>query len=118
MVPSPAWVVDLFKSIDRKDVDMFVSFLTEDATFQFGNAPPITGRESIREVVAQFFSGIERLEHRIVDTWALQEVVICKGEVTYTRHDGSLLAVPFANILKLSNNHIHEYFVYVDISQL
>jgi ketosteroid isomerase-like protein len=115
---NPEWITDLFESIDRKDADKFASFLTEEATFRFGNAPPITGREAIREAVAQFFSSIAAVEHRRADTWALQEVVICNGEVTYTRRDGSLLTVSFANIFKLNNNRVHEYFIYVDISQL
>lgn len=33
------WVVDLFKSIDAKDTDKFISFLTQDGEFRFGNGP-------------------------------------------------------------------------------
>ncbi|MGI9304344.1 MAG: nuclear transport factor 2 family protein [Gammaproteobacteria bacterium] len=114
----PEWIIDLFKSIDRKDADGFVSFLTEEATFRLGNTPPVTGRESIRKAVSPFFSSIQALEHGLIDTWVLQHAVICIGEAKYTRHDGSVLAVPFANVLKLNNSLVHEYLVYVDISQL
>jgi hypothetical protein len=40
------------------------------------------------------------------------------GEVTYTRHDGSRLSVPFANIFKLDGTRVREYLVFADVSPL
>ena len=41
-----------------------------------------------------------------------------QGQVTYTRHDGSQLSVPFANIFKLRDNLIEEYRIFGDFSAL
>jgi hypothetical protein len=40
------------------------------------------------------------------------------GQVTYTRHDGSQLSVPFANVLKLDGTRVREYLVFADASTL
>jgi hypothetical protein len=38
--------------------------------------------------------------------------------VSYRRHDGSELTVPFANILKGSEEGIREYLIFADTSRL
>lgn len=108
----------LFRAIDGKDADGFAAHLTPDATFQFGNAPVVTGRDSVREIVHQFFAAIAAVKHTIHEKWVEPDTIICRGEVAYTRHDDSVLQVPFANILKLRGDLIHDYLIYVDTSQL
>ena len=44
--------------------------------------------------------------------------MICRGEVTYTRLDGSTLSVPFVNVLKLEGSLIRDYLIYADTSEL
>jgi limonene-1,2-epoxide hydrolase len=38
--------------------------------------------------------------------------------VTYTRHDGSLISVPFANVFELRGDKITAYRIYIDNSSL
>jgi ketosteroid isomerase-like protein len=115
---TPAWVTTLFHALDVFDADTFASFLTDDAIFIFGNAEPVRGKHAIRDVVASFFTSIDAIRHDLLETWTLPQVVICRGTVTYTRHNGSQLRVPFANIFKLRNGLIQDYLIYVDNSQL
>jgi hypothetical protein len=35
---------DLFKAVDAKDTDLFLGFLTDQASFRFGSAPPAQGK--------------------------------------------------------------------------
>lgn len=112
------WASNLFKSIDRQDTESFLAFLTDDIVFQFGNADPVEGKSSVRDVVAGFFSSIKGSQHELTQLWDENDAVICHGTVTYTRHDTSTLTVPFANILKLNSNLIKEYLIYVDVSEL
>lgn len=88
------WITQLFATIDRKDADGFVSFFTPDACFRFANTPVICNKENIRDAVAQFFSNIKSLRHRILTVWEQDAVVICEGEVKYTLHNGGELEVP------------------------
>jgi len=40
------------------------------------------------------------------------------GEVTYTRHDGSRVTLPFANVFRLRDDLISEYLIYADLAPL
>ncbi len=114
----PVWVDRLFATIDAKDAEAFAGFLTSDAVFRFGNGAPACGKEAIQEAVAGFFASIKDLHHTLRDSWDLPDVVVVHGEVTYTRHDGSRLSVPFANVLKLREALVREYLIFADVSQL
>jgi ketosteroid isomerase-like protein len=112
------WLHKLFAAIDGKDADAFVAFLTEDAVFAFGNLPPVSGKAAIRETLVGFFGSIRALRHEVTDTWTLPDVFVAIGQVTYTRHDGSALPVPFADVLRMKKGLAREYLIYVDASRL
>lgn len=112
------WVESLFSSIDRQDEQRFASFLTEDASFRFGNAPAVSGRKEAGEAVADFFSSIEALSHEILGVWRSDETVVCELAVTYTRRDGERLTLPAATIFSMREGLIEDYKIFADISPL
>ena len=114
------WLQSLFNSIDNKDTNAFVSHLSEDCIFRFGNMPAVTGGDAIREAVGGFFASIKTISHEITEAWATADQVSCHGMVTYQRHDDSLLSVPFANIMKKPSgaNIASEYLIFAAISEL
>ena len=112
------WIRDLFRCVDAKDCDGWLEFLAPDARFRFGNAAMVEGRGAIGEAVTAFFTSISALRHDLEDTWWHSDALICRGEVTYRRLDGSTLTVPFANVLKLDDKLIHDYRIYADTSEL
>lgn len=109
---------DLLAAIDRKDAKAFAAFLTPDASFRFANNAAVVGREAIEAAVGAFFEAIQKVSHDLENQWSLPNTAICMGVVTYTRHDGSALQVPFANILKLRPGGIHDYRIFTDNSAL
>jgi len=112
------WIRRLFQSIDERDTDAFMSFLSDDVLFHFGNADPVNGKALVGKVLRVFFKSIKALRHEALQTWEQKDAVICHGIVTYTRQDSSTLSVPFANILKLEKGLIKEYLIFVDVSKL
>ena len=112
------WVEQLFADVDAMNTEAFLGFLTDDAMFRFGNALAVTGKEAIRNAVDGFFASIKGLRHDIMETWFQGRAVICRGDVTYTRTDGTETTVPFANIWRMRNDRIKEYLIYIDISPL
>ncbi len=108
----------LFATIDNKDAASFVQFLTEDAVFRFGSAPQVRGREAIREAVDGFFATIAGCRHAIGNSFGNDSTLVCEGEVTYRRHDGTEITVPFANIFEYDGDLIAYYKIYVDIAPL
>jgi len=115
---TPIFITDLFKSIDAMNSDKFVSFLTEDAGFKFGNAPVVTGKEAIKKSVQDFFSTINGLSHKLTNTWTQQDSIICQGEVTYTRKDEKKVTIPFVNIFNMKEDLVKEYLIYIDVGPL
>lgn len=115
---TPAWLKTLFNALDTFDSKTFASFLTDNATFAFANAEPVHGRAVIQEYVAGFFASIKAIRHELIDCWVTPDAVISRGIVTYTRHSGSQLQVPFANVFNMRNERIQDYLIYVDNSQL
>jgi ketosteroid isomerase-like protein len=108
----------LFAAIDAMDAAAFARYLTEDAVFQFGNVPAVRGRAAIEAFVAQFFSALAAVEHRLEAAWTQDGRTTCHGTVTYTRHDGSTLTVPFANVLYCEGGRVARYLIYIDNSAL
>jgi len=113
----------LFAAIDRKDTEGFVGFLTDDAVLRFGSSPPVTGRDGIRELVSGFFEAVRALSHVVRYATEGDGRLICEGEVTYERHDGSEITLPFANVMELAGGgagerRIRHYKVYADYGPL
>jgi ketosteroid isomerase-like protein len=108
----------LFDAIDSADAARFVEFLTEDALFRFGSAPPVHGRKAIREAVAGFFSSIAGSRHSLRHVWSGPGTLACDGEVTYRRLDGSEISLPFADAFEIRDDLISAYRIYIDIAPL
>jgi hypothetical protein len=112
------WLNQLFAVIDNKDTGRFLGFLTDDARFRFGSSPSVSGVSAIGEAVDGFFNAIAGSRHTLHNSLSDQDTLACEGEVLYTRHDGSELTLPFANVFELSGNLISDYKIYVDIGPL
>lgn len=108
----------LFASIDAMDTEGFLGFIRDDATFRFGSSPAVTGHAEIRAAVEGFFASFAALRHDLHQVIADGDAVACEGEVTYTRHDGGTITLPFANIFKVDGELILQYRVYIDIAPL
>ena len=108
----------LFASIDKKDTDAFLGYLAEDASFRFGSAPPVTGHAAIREGVDGFFASIAGSEHSLINIVGNDHILVCEGEVTYNRHDGSIITLPFTNVFDVDGERIAHYKIYIDIAPL
>lgn len=108
----------MFAPADRLDLDGWTKCLAEDVSFRFGNAEPLQGREAVAAAIGPFFESLAGLQHEVVRDWAAGDTVIQDLVVTYTRHDGSTLTVPAANILTVRDELIADYRIYVDASAL
>jgi len=108
----------MYTVIDQKETDALVNMMTSDAVFVFGNIPPVKGKEEISGFLNNFFTSIQSINHSNLEWWQHEEKVTVKGNVTYTRHNGTKLSVPFAVILKMDKDLIDEYYIFADTSEL
>lgn len=111
-------VRETFKVVDRMDPDAFAELFSEDGLFRFGNWPSVKGRGEISAFVAEFFTSIKALKHRVTDDWRIEDVAIAEVEVTYTRHDDSTVDLTAACIFRLQNEEIADYRIYMDVNPL
>jgi ketosteroid isomerase-like protein len=111
-------IKQLFQSIDTRDTSAFLTFLSDDVVFRFGNAEQVKGKENVGEAVRGFFESIQALEHDLHEIWEHPDAVICHGMVTYTRHDSTTLTVPFANVFGIDGDLVRDYLIFVDVSEL
>lgn len=109
---------DLFNAIDAMDADAFASHLTDDVEFRFGNAPSVFGRSETQTAVEGFFGSIKGLKHEVEAVDQSDETIYSHGFVTYTRHEGSTLRVPFCNVFGMKGNLIKDYLIFADLSEL
>jgi ketosteroid isomerase-like protein len=108
----------LFAAIDAKDTAAFVSYLAEDAVFRFGSAPAAEGRAAIAAAVDGFFSTIAGCSHDIRFSVQSGNTLVCEGEVTYQRHDGGKVTLPFVDVLEYDGDLIAVYKIYIDVAPL
>lgn len=108
----------LFAAIDAKDTEQFLEYLSESPRFRFGSAPAVEGRAAVREAVQAFFDSIAGLEHSLSASASVGTTLFTEGDVTYTRHDGSMITLPFADVFELRDGRIADYKIYMDIGPL
>lgn len=108
----------LFSAIDSTSTEEFLACIAPDASFRFGSMPQVEGHAAIASAVEGFFSSIAALSHRVDRAIADERTLVCEGEVTYTRHDGSEVTLPFVNILDVADGLIRRYRIYIDTAPL
>ena len=119
------WARDLYEnSVDRKDAAGFAAAFVPDGWVQFGNNPRISGRDAIREAIAQFFTAMIDLRHTSKGAFIDGNTVILEAEVTYTRHDRKQVTVPAVTIFRMAEGQpsgkllADQCRIYVDLTPL
>lgn len=108
----------VFDAVDRMDAAGFAGYFSPRGSFVFGNSPPSVGPDAVRGAVAGFFAAIAGLRHELHDVWHCGDALLCRVTATYTRHDGSRVALPAATIWRGGDAGIDDYRIYADLAPL
>ena len=111
-----AWIDEMFAALDTRGVPGLFPYLDEQVLFRFASFPPQCGRERFAAAWESMSPRVRALRHEILETWSIDDRLICHGNVTYTLVDGGTVTVPFANFFRLRDGRITEYLIYVDAS--
>ena len=113
-------VTRVFETIDEMKADEYASYFAEDASFRFGNAEPIVGRQTIRNAMVVFFATIKGLRHEVVGVWKGEweqgDVYSVETEVTYTRTDDGVVSLPATSTMRMYGDLIQDWRIFADIS--
>lgn len=108
----------VFQAVDDKDEKRFSGFLAENGVFVFANADPVQGRAAIAEYVKNFLSMIRGSLHVLSEVWQIDDFIITRLRVTYTRHDGKTMSFPCVTIWQVKDGLILDYRIYIDNAAL
>ena len=106
----------IFADIDAFGANRFVTHLTPDAVFTFGNAEPVVGHDDIAGAVRGFFASIEGVTHHLREVYELGDTVVVKADVEYVRKDGKHVTVPNADILEFEGDLVRTWQIYIDVA--
>jgi hypothetical protein len=119
-VTNVSGVTRVFKTIDEMKADEYASYFAGDASFRFGNAEPIVGRQTIRDAMVVFFSTIKGLRHEVVGVWegewAQGDVYSVETKVTYTRTDDEVVSLLATSTMRMYGDLIQDWRIFADIS--
>ena len=117
--PEPwAKAATILAVVDRQDAAAFAEAFDPDGVFIFGNAEPVIGRAAIEAAVSAFFGVIRGLRHDLHDVWLVDDAVISRVTVTYTRYGGTMVSLPAATIWHEKAGLITDYRIYADLAPL
>jgi hypothetical protein len=87
---------------------------------QIGAMPEVQGNSNIAQFFRQFFSyGLfKKLEHEMIEVWDLENVLIYNATAIYTKPNGTVLKVPYTNIVKYKDELFWDYRVFIDTAPL
>lgn len=114
---TPEWVAAFTAAIDARDVEQLVPFFAPDATFTYGNNPPMEGHDGIRAGIGAFYAGIAGIAHTVpFQHRPSDDVLAVEFVTTYTRLDGAAVTLPGLGVLELADGLIRDYRVYADVT--
>lgn len=108
----------LFEDIDSMEPDRFAAHLADDVSFRFGNGDVVHGRDTVREVWADFCKSVAGVSHTVVEQFESGDAVIAESDVTYTKRDGDKVTVPVVTIYRGAGEKIDDYRVFIDLAPL
>jgi hypothetical protein len=96
----------VYDAVDSMDETNLAKFLTDECTFTFGNAKPVMGRAAAAEASKAFLSLIAGIKHEINDVWSVDDTIITRITVTYTRKDKKTMSFPAVTIWRAEGRQI------------
>ncbi|WP_375750595.1 nuclear transport factor 2 family protein [Vibrio sp. HN007] len=112
------FVRTLYNVVDAKDTQALAELLHPDVSFVFSNSDPVKGIENVLAINAQFFTTIHSMTHSFYGIYEDGDDLMCDGQVSYIRLDGTPHKANFATVLRLQDGLIREYKIYADLSEL
>jgi ketosteroid isomerase-like protein len=112
------FIIKMYQAIDAKSSTGMCDYVTDDAVFRFANMPAVEGKSNIIAFLDGFFQSIKAIRHTDIEYWNSGNAWFVTGTVNYTRHNDTVLSVPFGVLLKMNGDLIKDYLIFVDASQL
>jgi limonene-1,2-epoxide hydrolase len=116
-VQQPLEIVTRFcEAWSKLDLDEIVGFLSDDAVYHNIPLDPVTGRDAIRETIAGFTAGVDRVEFEILNT-AVNGNVVLNERIDRFVSPERTIALPVMGTFEVTDGHITAWRDYFDLNQ-
>ena len=104
-------------ALDDRDIAAYGEFLADDVSIQFGNAAPVTGKDAVIPLLADYWQSFAGIEHDLTNIYGTDTSYVLEADNHYVRHDGkqvTVRAVAFTD--KDENGKVSSVRIYGDTS--
>lgn len=112
------WMTAYFAMVDTRDLDEFLSWYHDDASFRFANQPPARGKPAIREVLEQFYGSITAMRHERTGSWADADSGAFEAIAHFVTVDGRHADLPAVSTLRVRDGLVHEFRFVMDAAPI
>lgn len=104
----------MFTAVEKRDLDTYLTFFTEDAEYRAANLPPVFGHKGIAEFAKPMMDMFTKVDHIVKDVWQSGDVICCELDLTYVRKDGKSVTVPCCDIIRLQGGKVKSLRAFLD----
>jgi limonene-1,2-epoxide hydrolase len=98
------------------DLDAIMAFFADDAVYHNIPVAPVRGRDAIRETIAGFTAGVDKLEFRVTNLAANGDVVLTERVDVFVTGDRSI-ELPVMGTFEVAGGRITAWRDYFDLNQ-
>ena len=98
------------------DLDAIVAYFTDDATYHNIPVDPVTGRDAIRETIAGFTAGVDKVEFRVHNIVADGNVVLTERTDVFVTA-AKTIELPVMGTFEVAGGQIAAWRDYFDLNQ-
>jgi limonene-1,2-epoxide hydrolase len=98
------------------DLDAIMAFFADDAVYHNIPVAPVRGRDAIRETIAGFTAGVDKLEVRVTNLAANGDVVLTERVDVFVTGDRSI-ELPVMGTFEVAGGRITAWRDYFDLNQ-
>ncbi|MGH9025537.1 MAG: SgcJ/EcaC family oxidoreductase [Acidimicrobiia bacterium] len=98
------------------DLDALMAFFTDDATYHNIPIAPVKGKDAIRDTIAGFTQGVEKIEFRL-DNIAGDGDIVLTERVDVFHMPGTAIELPVMGTFEIRSGKVAAWRDYFDLNQ-
>jgi SnoaL-like domain len=114
--PREQMVRAMCAQVDAGDAAGFASWFADGATYTFGNAEPLVGRNAIEAATAGAAGALPWVRHEVDQVAEVGDQLFCRFTINTESPDGAPLALPCVTVIWLDGDQVVDYRVHMDLS--
>jgi limonene-1,2-epoxide hydrolase len=101
---------------EKGDIDTIIDYFTDDAVYHNIPVDPVVGKDAIRNTIAMFTTGVERIEFRVRNITGDGDVVLTERLDVFVL-PGKTIELPVMGTFEVRGEKIAAWRDYFDLNQ-